>query len=155
MLFFRRKRDYSPVSIEEIERERMGRTLGWWKVVYDDGREFYHGQIRYSDIDRRRVREFHVLDWTGRTIFKLELDPSRTPIFRRRVKLGIGSEGGVTYVVGYITRDGYAELHYIAPDGSEVRPPYRGPVGGVDVNLRGEESAFLRPWQKRGYAFHS
>lgn len=154
MLFFRR-RDYSPVSVEEIERGRFGKMLGdrWWKVVYDDGREFYHGEISYKDIDRSRVREFHILGWTGETVFKIELNPARqTPIFRRRVKLGLGTGTGVTYVVGYVTKDGMARLYYISPDGKEVRPAYNGPVDGIDIILRGEEREFI---QKEGGFVHT
>lgn len=103
-----------------------------WIAVYEDGtnlRQFDENghEARYSDIERERLTEFHLVnkDDEARTIFALALDPGQRLIYRRRVATSGNNEPKWTItMVGWqqtINGQNVQSISWIFPEGGIIQ----------------------------------
>jgi len=105
-----------------------------WVAVYDANEEDYLFQYapdgtenRYGDIDRERLKEFHVIDRkSNRTLFAVALEPGQRLIFRKRISMSgiVGEKMWEILLVGWqqtINGKNVQSLNWIFPDGSIIQ----------------------------------
>ena len=103
-----------------------------WIAVYSDGsnvRQFDENgyEAKYSDIDRERLTEFHIVNREDetKTLFALALDPEQRLIYRRRIATSGNNEHrwSITMVGWQQTINGQnvQAISWVFPDGGVIQ----------------------------------
>jgi len=120
------------------------RLAPFWKARYRNGATVDSSFWKYNKIDREQLCEFIVLAPDGKEIYKVNLTPKQTLVYRRRTTLTLhGRPLKRVYICG-VVEDGLCKLSFIEPETGRVFKVWEGPFKEADIEYTEEELLDIR-----------